>query len=93
MKMLQGSHAFSEPEAKHLAEFIKQIPNLAVYIPFHSYGQILMLPYGWTYELLENYDEVYGICLKAVEKLRSFYGTNYRLGTIANVLCKMQKLL
>jgi hypothetical protein len=83
-----GEIAFSEPESRLLADFIKTVPNLAVYIPFHSFSQILMLPYGWTYELLENYDEIYAIGEKALVSLKSKYGTEYRLGAIANVICK-----
>ncbi|KAL7034864.1 hypothetical protein ACKWTF_008147 [Chironomus riparius] len=81
-----GSSPFSEPETKVLSEFIKTVPNLVGYFPFHSYSQILMVPYGWTHELLDNYHELYAIGEKALETLSSFYGTTYELGSIANVI-------
>lgn len=87
-----GVAAFSEPETRLLAEFIKKLPNLVGYFPFHSYSQILMVPYGWTFEHLENYEQLYAIGLKAIESLRSKFGTNYLLGSIWNVFsCKKLK--
>lgn len=85
--MIHRIYTISEPETKVLSEFIKAVPNLVGYFPFHSYSQILMLPYGWTRELLENYHELYDIGVKALEKLTSFYGTRYSIGSIANILC------
>jgi len=81
-----GPSPFSEEETKVLSEFIKTVPNLVGYFPFHSYSQILMLPYGWTHELLDNYHELYAIGEKALETLSSFFGTTYTLGAIANVI-------
>lgn len=41
-----GPKAFSEPETFYLSEFIKSVPNMAAYFAFHSYSQLLMIPYG-----------------------------------------------
>ncbi|KAG5680171.1 hypothetical protein PVAND_009696 [Polypedilum vanderplanki] len=81
-----GEFTFSEPETRQLSEFIKTIPNLAAYFPFHSFGQYLMLPYGWTHELLENYHQLYAIGEKAIEALKAVNGRVYKFGSIANVL-------
>lgn len=86
-----GDAPFSEPESRQLADFIKSVPNLAGYFAFHSYSQILMVPYGWTRELPDNYDQLYAIGLKALESLKSKFGTEYELGSIANILCKFSK--
>lgn len=87
-----GTSPFSEPETKQLAEFLKVIPNLAGYFTFHAFAQVLMLPYGYTKELLDNYHELYEIGLKAVETLKAKFGTEYKLGSIANILCKSKLL-
>ncbi|CAG9805948.1 unnamed protein product [Chironomus riparius] len=81
-----GPFPFSEPETKQYSEFMANLPNLAGYFSFHSFGQMLLLPYGYTQELLDNYDELYEIGQKAVAALRVRYRTRYRLGSIANVL-------
>lgn len=54
-----GPSPFSEPEVRSLSEFIATVANRLVgYISFHSYSQLLMLPFGHTTEHLANYDEV-----------------------------------
>lgn len=39
-----GPKAFSEPEIDSLANFIKTIDNLKMYISFHSYSQLILFP-------------------------------------------------
>lgn len=41
---------------------------------------------------MDNYQELYEIGTKGVEALKSKYGTNYRLGSIANIICKLKKI-
>ena len=83
-----GNYPFSEPETRQLSEYLLTIPNLAGYFDFHAYGQMLMIPYGWTKALLGNYQELYEVGLKGVEALTSKFQTRYALGSIANVICK-----
>lgn len=40
-----GPSPFSEPEVKALAEYIKTVDNLKLYISFHSFSQLLLFPY------------------------------------------------
>lgn len=88
-----GSKPFSEIETKTLSDYFKTIPNLQVYLDFHSYGQMLMFPYGNTTEHLDNYDETFEIARKAVNKLKERYGTEYIFGNIAETICKFYSLL
>jgi murein tripeptide amidase MpaA len=83
-----GSAPFSEQEVKQLADFIKTIPRLSAYFTFHAYGQLMMLPYGWTKELLDNYQELYEIGTKGLEALTAKFNTQYKIGSIANIICK-----
>jgi Zinc carboxypeptidase len=85
-----GFAAFSEPETRQLARFIKKIPNLAGYFSFHAFAQALMIPYGHTKKLLDNYNELFDIGLKGIEALQSKFGTKYRIGSIGNVMCKLK---
>ena len=51
-----GSHPFSEPEIAGIRDFITwQIPQLIVYASLHSYGQLLLSPWGYTSEKTENH--------------------------------------
>ncbi|KAJ8944095.1 hypothetical protein NQ318_019433 [Aromia moschata] len=83
----RGPAAFSEPLVRSAAEFIESVAEkLVAYISFHSFGQMLLLPYGHTSEHLDNYDLVYDIGLKAAETLRQRYGTEYVVGTIYDTI-------
>ncbi|XP_070500161.1 zinc carboxypeptidase-like [Chironomus tepperi] len=81
-----GAFPFSEPETKQYSDFVAALPNLSAYFSFHAFSQLLMLPYGYTHELLDNYDELYEIGLKALDSLKSRFGTEYRIGSIANII-------
>lgn len=48
-----------------------------------------MTPYGWTKELRGNYQQLYEIGQKGVAALTAKFGTRYKLGSIANVICKI----
>lgn len=50
-EVYQGTSAFSEPETKLLSDEMKRLNNarkLDVVMSIHSYGQIMLYPYGWT---------------------------------------------
>lgn len=83
-----GSAPFSEVETKQLSDYLKTVPRMAAYFAFHSYGQLMMTPWGWTKELGSDYQQLYEIGEKGVEALTAKFGTRYTLGSIANVICK-----
>jgi hypothetical protein len=86
-----GTSPFSEIEARSFAQYISEVPNLLVHLAFHSYGHLLMLPYGYTKEHKDNYDEALGVAASAAEKLAQRYGTVYKYGNIAETICKELK--
>lgn len=45
-----GTGAFSEPETVALRDFILSEPNLVAHIDFHSYSQLILRPWGFTYD-------------------------------------------
>lgn len=54
-----GSEPFSEVETKTMSEYIKSISDkFYTYISFHSFSQLLMYPYGYTEEHLDNYKDL-----------------------------------
>ncbi|KAJ8919788.1 hypothetical protein NQ315_006317 [Exocentrus adspersus] len=79
----RGPQPFSEPCCRIMSEFITSIgEQLVAYISFHSFSQLLLIPYGYTPEHLENYEQIYQIGLKSAEALAQRYGTQYRVGTV-----------
>lgn len=85
-----GSAPFSEPETKQLSDYLKTVPRLTGYFAFHAYGQMMMTPYGWTKNLPANYQTLYEIGQKGVDALTAKFGTRYRLGSIANIICRLK---
>ncbi|CAG9832792.1 unnamed protein product [Diabrotica balteata] len=82
-----GPYAFSEIETKSLSEYMSKVANeLLLYITFHSYSQIILLPYGHTRQHLDNYDEAYKLANRAAKSLAERYGTQYSVGNIAEQL-------
>ncbi|KAG8431455.1 hypothetical protein GDO86_018651 [Hymenochirus boettgeri] len=76
-----GSTAESERETKALADFIrKNISSIKGYLTIHSYGQMLLFPYSYTYKLADDHNELYSLAEKAVSQLSSLYGTKYTYG-------------
>lgn len=52
-----GLGPFSEIETRTLSTYINSIDQLELYLSFHSYGQMLLIPFGNTTEPLDNYHD------------------------------------
>lgn len=50
----RGPSAFSEPETKAVRKFFDDHTNMKVMISYHSYGQMVMYPWGGTDSVIEN---------------------------------------
>ncbi|KAJ1368986.1 hypothetical protein KIN20_030349 [Parelaphostrongylus tenuis] len=82
-----GSRPFSEPEIVGLRDLVTwQIPNLVIYISLHSYGQLLLSPWGYTHARPENYGDQRTAARFAVEAMRNATGAIYNFGTIAELM-------
>jgi len=46
----RGTGQFSEPETRVIRDFALAHPDLKVSISFHTYGESILWPYGYTYE-------------------------------------------
>ena len=83
-----GKSAFSEIETRSISEYFSSLKNISTYLSFHSYSQLLLLSYGHTPEHLENFDDLLEIGLKAAQKLKERYGTEYKVGNIVETICE-----
>lgn len=81
-----GRKPLSEPETFGLASFVKRISDLRLYIAFHSYSQLLLLPYGHTNELPDNYDDLMEIAKDTMEALATRYGSQYTAGNVYDTI-------
>lgn len=46
----RGAFPFSTPEDARMADFMNAHPNVTTGISYHSYGDLILYPYGYTYE-------------------------------------------
>ncbi|XP_049878174.1 zinc carboxypeptidase-like [Pectinophora gossypiella] len=84
-----GAGPFSEPETRTLSSFIRTIADsIDMYISFHSYSQLLLVPYGNTTDPLDNYEDAINIGRRAMGALSVRYGTQYVTGNIAEAIYK-----
>uniref|UniRef100_A0A8C5I152 Carboxypeptidase B n=1 Tax=Gouania willdenowi TaxID=441366 RepID=A0A8C5I152_GOUWI len=77
----------SEIEVKNVANFIRR--NKAIikaYITIHSYSQLLLFPYSYTYDLAQHHSELMQVAQGASAALRSLYGTRYTSGPGATTI-------
>lgn len=57
-----GLGPFSEPETRSLSTFISAISDkIDMYLSFHSFSQLLLIPYGNTTQPLDNYVDAVSI--------------------------------
>ncbi|XP_047998835.1 zinc carboxypeptidase-like [Leguminivora glycinivorella] len=82
-----GTGPFSEIETRSLSRYMRAIGDqMQMFLTFHSYGQMLLLPFGNTSEPLANYNEAMNIGRRAMGALSVRYGTEYVTGNIVEVL-------
>lgn len=54
-----GPVAFSDPESRALRDFYEaRKDDIKVYLAFHSYGQYILSPWGYTYDHVHNFDQL-----------------------------------
>ncbi|GLV45589.1 uncharacterized protein CBL_02609 [Carabus blaptoides fortunei] len=82
-----GPKAFSEAETSALRDFaLNNQGKFQLYLTFHSYGEWLLYPWGWTSALPENVDELDSLAHDVNDAIRAVRGTNYVIGSSTNVL-------
>ncbi|XP_055047500.1 carboxypeptidase A1 [Misgurnus anguillicaudatus] len=82
----RGPSAHSEPEVKAIVEFVKSHGNIKAFVSIHSYSQMLLYPYGYTYTAVKDKEELHELARKAVTALQSLYNTRYTYGSIITTI-------
>uniref|UniRef100_T1J4X5 Peptidase M14 domain-containing protein n=1 Tax=Strigamia maritima TaxID=126957 RepID=T1J4X5_STRMM len=76
-----GPYAFSEPETKAIAKFILDNKNqIKFFLSLHSYSQVLLVPWGHTSKLPDDFVQLESIGKKAMDTLTLVHGTPYEVG-------------
>ncbi|KAM6441792.1 carboxypeptidase B-like isoform 1-T1 [Liasis olivaceus] len=82
-----GSKPESEKETRALADFIRRNRStIKAYLTIHSYSQMLLYPYSYTYSVTPNNAELNAIAKAAIRELATLYGTQYTYGPGATTI-------
>ncbi|XP_067897655.1 carboxypeptidase B-like [Heterodontus francisci] len=82
-----GPQIESEKEVKAVADFVRlHKKNIKAYLTMHSYSQMCLFPYSYTYDLVPNHNELYSLAKGAISTLASLYGTRYTYGPGATTI-------
>jgi murein tripeptide amidase MpaA len=77
-----GTDPFSEPETAAMRDFLIAHPNVVSNIDFHSYGQLVLSPYGYTPDLPPDHDTFIDIGSAMSQAIFDVHGENYNYGPI-----------
>ncbi|XP_061388495.1 zinc carboxypeptidase-like, partial [Musca vetustissima] len=83
-----GSQPDSEPEVINMQKFINSFPDdyIKMYVPFHSYGNLVLLPYGHTSDIFPpNYDQMMRIAKAFADAAKVKYGTVFKYGSTGTI--------
>src|SRR5690606_15216465 len=49
-----GTAAFSEPETRAIRDYVEAHENITILLTFHTYSQLILYPWGYTYDSIAN---------------------------------------
>jgi len=82
-----GATPFSEPETKFLSEYAKKdAARIKFYLSFHSFGQYILYPWGYTRKLPEDDAKLREVGEIGHSAIRESTGTKYTVGSTVEVL-------
>lgn len=82
-----GPMAFSENESKISRDAINEVKeNCKFFLTFHSYGNYLIYPNGYTKELPDNWKDNDDVAQAGAAAIEKATGTKYTAGSTSNVL-------
>lgn len=81
-----GPKAFSENESTISAKLMNETENCKFFLSFHSYGNYLLYPYGYTNDLPKNAKDNDEVARAGRDAIFEATGTNYTVGSTSNTL-------
>ncbi|XP_048362875.1 mast cell carboxypeptidase A-like [Sphaerodactylus townsendi] len=82
-----GSSAESEPETKAVTTFIRNhLSSIKAYLTVHSYSQMVLFPYGYTYDDAPDHNKLNEVAKGAVKAISSLFGEEYKYGSSATTI-------
>ncbi|XP_041127508.1 carboxypeptidase B2-like [Polyodon spathula] len=82
-----GPYPESEPKVSVVAKFLREKKdNMKLYLTIHSYGQMLLFPYSYSYNQAPNHDELQHLADEATHQIQIYYRTRYTSGPGATTI-------
>jgi len=81
-----GPSGGSEKETQALVATVESNSNIVLYLTFHSYGQYLLYPWGWTSALPDDWQNLDALAQDVNDAIAAVAGTEYEIGSSTNVL-------
>ncbi|XP_052122241.1 carboxypeptidase B-like [Frankliniella occidentalis] len=82
-----GSKAFSEPEARAVRDYLlANKDRMKMYLTYHSYGNFLLYPWGYTSTLPNDWKILDSLAKKANKAMVAAGSDPYTIGSSTNVL-------
>ncbi|KAM3585072.1 uncharacterized protein V6R79_006607 [Siganus canaliculatus] len=86
-EIFPGSQSASEPETHAVTYFVgTRLDEFLCFLTIHSYGQLLLLPYGNPNLTASNYNELKEVGLAAADAIKKVHGKEYVVGSSPEVL-------
>ncbi|KAM6945388.1 carboxypeptidase O [Aplochiton taeniatus] len=86
-EVYNGPKVLSEVEAQAVTEYVGKNKDLFLaFLTIHSYGQLILVPYGNPNFTAPNYGELMEVGLAAAEAIKQVHGMNYTVGASPDVL-------
>jgi murein tripeptide amidase MpaA len=86
----RGAKAGDQPETAGMAGFVDKVAakqDIKLYVDFHSYGQYILTPYGWTCDSLPpNNDQHISLGNGMAKAVAAKYGTQFTVGPSCETL-------
>ncbi|XP_031414899.1 carboxypeptidase O isoform X2 [Clupea harengus] len=86
-EVYNGARVLSESEAQAVTDFVKaRSSEILCFLTIHSYGQLILVPFGHPNITAPNYDELMSVGLAAAKAIKDVHGMDYTVGSSPNVL-------
>ncbi len=81
-----GTAPFSEPETAALSSFIAANPQIVAFNDIHSYSQMILWPYGYTYSLCADHDTFEAVGNEMRDLIFDVHSMSYEPGPVADTI-------
>jgi len=86
-EIYHGGAPFTEKETINMRDYIEGSgANWKLYVALHSYAQMFLTPWGYTYDLPEDYQKMKTLGQQAAAALQAIHNTAFRVGSVTELL-------